>query len=68
MLFDQGKLEKLIIYQVLATSEKSEEPWQVDEEKGFYMVQVNPNSYTLNHIVNHQYRQGQGITNLEEQR
>ncbi|MEM8612817.1 MAG: hypothetical protein AAGF93_12430 [Cyanobacteria bacterium P01_H01_bin.105] len=63
MLFDQGKLEKLVIYQVLA---EPKQPWQVIEDKGPYKVQVNPNSYTLNHVVNHHYRRGQGITNLEE--
>ncbi len=63
MLFDQGKLEKMTIRELLPQTDPSQ-PQQVSEEVA-YVVQVNPSSYTLNHVLHYTYQQGQGFSGSE---
>lgn len=65
MLFDQGKLEKLTIRALLPQSSPDEPPQVSDSPEDTYVVQVNPSSYTLNHLLNYSYRQGQGFSGSE---
>jgi hypothetical protein len=63
MVFDQGKLEKMTIRELLPQSDPSQ-PQQVSEEVA-YVVQVNPSSYTLNHVLHYTHQQGQGFSGSE---
>ncbi|HEY5603800.1 MAG TPA: LysM peptidoglycan-binding domain-containing protein [Gammaproteobacteria bacterium] len=65
MLFDQGKLEKMTIRALLPQSNPDEPPQVSDAPADTYVVQVNPSSYTLNHLLNYSYRQGQGFSGSE---
>lgn len=65
MLFDQGKLEKMTIRAFLPQTNPDEVPQVSDSPDDIYVVQVNPSSYTLNHVLNYSYRQGQGFSSSE---
>lgn len=65
MLFDQGKLEKMTIRAFLPQSNPDEPPQVSDAPEDTYVVQVNPSSYTLNHLLKYSYRQGQGFSGSE---
>lgn len=60
MLFDQGKLEKMTIRELLPQHDPNQ-PQQVSEQVA-YVVQVNPSSYTLNQVLHYSYHQGQGFS------
>ncbi len=60
MLFDQGKLEKMTIWAYEALGDQEEPPVLSDADGDTYVVQVNPKSYSLNHLLNYTDRQGQG--------
>ncbi len=63
MLFDQGKLEKMTIRELLPQSDPNE-PRQVNEEVS-YVVQVNPNHQTLNQRLQYTYHEVQGSSGGE---
>lgn len=65
MLFDQGKLEKMTIRAFLPQTNPDEVPQASDLPADTYVVQVNPSSYALNHVLNYSYQQGQGFSNSE---
>lgn len=65
MLFDQGKLEKMTIRAFLPQTNPDEPPQVSESPDDAYVVQVNPSSYTLNHVLNYSYRQGQGFSSSE---
>lgn len=60
MLFEQGKLEKMTIRAFLPQSSPDDVPEVSDNPEDIYVVQVNPKSYALNHILNYANHQGQG--------
>ena len=60
MVFDQGKLEKMTIRELLPQT-APDQPQQVSDDV-FYVVQVNPSSYALNHMLHYTYQQGQGFS------
>lgn len=62
MLFDQAKLEKLTIRRFKPATSPDAAPQPSDAPKDAYTVQVNPSSYTLNHLVNYSYQRGQGAS------
>ncbi len=60
MLFDQGTLEKMTI-QAFEAAPACAEPTKLSkEENDIYVVQVNPDSYTLNHALVYAALQGLG--------
>jgi len=64
-LFDKAKLEKLTL-RAFKPAGKPDEPRQVsDAPQDSYTVQVNPNSYSLNRLVNYTYHRGLGFTASE---
>jgi len=66
MLFDQGKLEKMTIRAFRPQKNGPEEVPQVSNRiNDKYVVQVNPNSYTLSHPLQYSDRQGQGSSRSE---
>ena len=52
-LFGTGKLEKMIIVAFKKATKKKEKPALSDSEEDKYMVQVNPDSYTINYRLNY---------------
>lgn len=60
MLFDSGKLEKMTVRAFLPETRTGEAPQLSDDPKDKYVVQVNPNSYSLNHLLRYGDRQRQG--------
>jgi hypothetical protein len=65
VLFDQGKLEKMTIRAFRPQSNPEEPPQVSDDPEDTYVVQVNPNSYTLSHQLHYTYSQGQGFSSSE---
>jgi nucleoid-associated protein YgaU len=63
MLFNQSKLEKMIIRAFKRQPNGPQEVPQLSDD--VYVVQVNPSSYTLNHVLQYTYRQGQGFSSSE---
>jgi len=64
MLFDKGKLEKLTLRPMKIG--KGKEPPQVSEKpEEWYVAQVNPSSYSLNHLITYTYQRGQGFSKSE---
>ncbi len=59
-LFEQGKLEKMTIRAYLPQTDPEEAPVVSDDPEDTYVVQVNPRSYSLNHLLNYADREGQG--------
>jgi hypothetical protein len=65
MLFDQGQLEKMMI-RAFAPRSSSDEPPQVsDKPEDTYVVQVNPNSYSLSQALTYVERDLQGSSGQE---
>lgn len=62
MLFDQGKLEKLTIRAYRPRTSPTERPVLSDAEGDSYVVQVNPNSYTVNYAIAYTDNQAQGAS------
>lgn len=60
MLFDKGKLEKLTLRVLLPPSTPNGAPTVSKDTNHTYVLQVNPNSYTLNHLLEYTYDRGQG--------
>jgi nucleoid-associated protein YgaU len=65
MLFDQAKLEKLTLRAFKPAASPDEPPQPSDAPEDTYTVQVNPSSYTLNHLLNYSYQRGQGFSASE---
>jgi hypothetical protein len=65
MLFDQGKLEKMTLRAFKPAASADEPPQPSDAPEDTYVVQVNPGSYTLNHLLNYSYLRGQGFSGSE---
>src|SRR5690242_8977796 len=61
MLFDKGKLEKLTLRVLIPAKNKNEKPKVLDDAEHTYVLQVNPSSYTLNHMLEYSYNRGQGV-------
>jgi len=63
-LFDSGKLEKMVIraYKTVGPGEK---PELSDDEDLKYMIQVNPESYSVNYQVNYDRRPAHGNSGSE---
>lgn len=59
MFFDSGKLEKMTI-RAFRPEREGEAPRVSDAPEDRYVVQVNPNSYSLNHLLRYAERHGQG--------
>ena len=65
MLFDKGKLEKLTLRAFKPAASTKEPPMPSDLPKDRYVVQVNPGSYTLNHLIHYSRHIGQGASASE---
>ena len=65
MLFDLAKLEKLTVRRFKPARSADEPPQPSDAPGDAYTVQVNPSSYTLNHLINYSYQRGQGASASE---
>ena len=59
MLFDKGKLEKLTLRVIQESKDGKRKV--LDDDKHTYVLQVNPSTYTLNHLLEHSYSRGMGI-------
>jgi hypothetical protein len=65
-LFNKAKLEKLTIRAFKPLGKNKKDPAQVsDAPADCYAIQVNPSSYTLNHMLNYSYQRGQGFSKGE---
>ena len=62
MLFDKGKLEKMTIRAFKPAANPDDPPQSSDAKEDTYVVQVNPKSYSLNHLLNYNYQRGQGFS------
>ncbi len=60
MLFDQGKLEKMTLRAFLPQASPDEPPQVSDAPEDTYVVQVNPSTSSLSHLLTYVDRQGQG--------
>ena len=60
MLFDQGKLEKMTVRAFLPAAGPEETPEVSDAKEDTYVLQVNPSTSSLSHLLNYVDRQGQG--------
>lgn len=65
MLFDQAKLEKLTLRAFKPATSPDEPRQPSDAPEDIYTVQVNPSSYSLNHLLNYSYNRGQGFSASE---
>lgn len=61
-LFDSGKLDKLTLRAFKPAANPKEPPQPSEAPQDTYTVQVNPSSYTLNHLLNYSYQRGQGFS------
>jgi hypothetical protein len=61
-LFDKAKLEKLTLRSYKPSTDPNGKPQASDDPDDSYIVQVNPTSYSLNHLLNYSYQQGQGLS------
>lgn len=61
-LFDQGKLEKLTLRAFKPAAGPDDPPQTSDAPQDTYVVQVNPSTYTLNHLLNYSHHRGQGAS------
>jgi Contractile injection system tube protein len=64
-LFDKAKLEKLTLRAFKPSASPDDRPQVSDAPEDSYTVQVNPSSYTLNHLLNYSYHRGQGFSGSE---
>lgn len=63
--FDSGKLEKMIIQAYQPQVSDDEKPVLSDEDDDKYMVQVNPEKYSVNYQVNYDQRTAHGNSGNE---
>lgn len=63
--FDSGKLEKMIIRAYKPRTKNDEKPELSDKDEDKYMVQVNPESYTVNYQINYDRRAAHGNSGSE---
>jgi hypothetical protein len=63
-LFDKAKLEKLTL-RAFKPAGANVPPQVSDAPEDTYTVQVNPSSYSLNHLMNYTYNRGQGFSKGE---
>jgi hypothetical protein len=61
-MFDKGKLEKMTIRAFKPAANPDDPPQPSDSKDDTYVVQVNPKSYSLNHLLNYTYPRGQGFS------
>lgn len=64
-LFDKAKLEKLTLRAFKPQASPNDPPQPSDAPEDCYTVQVNPNSYSLNRMLNYTYQRGQGFSAAE---
>src|SRR5260370_4508319 len=64
-LFDKAKLEKLTLRAFKPSTGANVPPQVSDAPADTYTVQVNPSSYSLNHLMNYSYNRGQGFSKGE---
>jgi hypothetical protein len=64
-LFDKAKLEKMTLRAFKPSAKPDDPPQPSDAPEDSYTVQVNPSSYTLNHLLNYSYHRGQGFSASE---
>ncbi len=62
MLFEKGKLEKMTIRAFKPAAKPDDPPQPSDAPSDTYVVQVNPSSYSLNHLLNYSFKRGQGFS------
>lgn len=65
MLFEKGKLEKMTIRAFKPAANPDDPPQPSDSKDDTYVVQVNPASYSLNHVLSYTYKRGQGFSKGE---
>lgn len=61
-LFDKAKLEKLTLRAFKPSTGQNDRPQVSDAPEDTYTVQVNPSSYSLNHLMHYSYNRGQGFS------
>ena len=64
-LFDKAKLEKLTLRAFKPSASPDDPPQPSDAPADTYTVQVNPSSYSLNHLLNYSRYRGQGSSGSE---
>jgi hypothetical protein len=64
-LFDKAKLEKLTLRAFKPSTDPKARLQPSDASEDAYTVQVNPSSYTLNHLLEYSYQRGQGMSGSE---
>ena len=64
-LFDKAKLEKLTLRAFRPSAGANDPPQPSDAPEDTYTVQVNPSSYSLNHLMNYSCNRGQGSSKSE---
>jgi Contractile injection system tube protein len=64
-LFDKAKLEKLTLRAFKPQASADDPPQPSDAPEDTYTVQVNPSSYSLNHLLSYSYNLGQGFSRGE---
>jgi nucleoid-associated protein YgaU len=64
-LFDKAKLEKMTLRAFKPSASPHDPSQPSDAPEDSYTVQVNPSSYTLNHLLNYSYHRGQGFSASE---
>lgn len=64
-LFDKAKLEKLTLRAFKPSASPDDPPQPSDAPEDTYTVQVNPSSYSLNHLLSYSYHRGQGFSGSE---
>lgn len=65
MFLDSGKLEKLTLRAFKPAANPDDPPVVSEAPSDAYVVQVNPNSYSLSHVLNYSYHRGQGFSGSE---
>jgi hypothetical protein len=64
-LFDKAKLEKLTLRAFKPSTGPNVPRQPSDAPEDTYTVQVNPSSYSLNHLLSYSYHRGQGFSRSE---
>lgn len=64
-LFDKAKLEKLTLRAFKPSTDPNARLQPSEDPEHAYTVQVNPSSYTLNHLLEYSYQRGQGMSGSE---
>jgi len=61
-MFDQGKLEKMTLRAYKPAKDPKAPPQVSNASADMYVVQVNPSSYTLSHLLEYNRHRGQGFS------